>query len=834
MSSKLLQYTDNDLDFLLLNIIGHDPIHDFGDPTPLRWGGIVSTIREFDTAFDEPIYWIGGKKNSFNQKANISVNKFSKTVGGAETTFSSTMPSIPFYSTNILDTPQNINILKNRQKDFKRGINTDISRNIRQKEYINKRKTIRLDRFNKNRPIDDNEPEISIFGIHIDYKNNSYLNSLINDYIRSLSNHLVLYTFFDIYTHKMKFNYDMNTIDLFVLIRNSSNIYGRENIEYIKFFEYIAYLFLYFIFMDDSENRIKLSDDGNRSEPIEHPIDYISYFFKIYEDEINTLFYLFASTENIVQGKGGKTKKIKGGNIDFDKMNGLVQNLQTLINREDFVNILNKMEELSHNDFVSDDDKIKNLNQYNTLSENIRTNLIDIYSQYNSEHLYKKFFKIRELSIKPFSRKFSIKSAILTLIDESLKTPKKIIASVNAVKNKEVAIKIAEERAAASGTLSPTDKTIFIKGFVAMIATFALTLCGYDINSVPDTGSSILNHQINILKYQIGGKKLVSRDMTDSLDDELMDFYKKTPYYINNIVDQKTKCSFKNYLSNNAAAVGNMINKTLCNQAARIDGMPNYCARKSAIEYGTESGNVNFTLTNLNNSFGYNGILTSEIRDNSDFDFNINLEINISLPKGKIMGKKMNIPVNKPDTFVAVNALGNSVKTILFNVIPFLISIGVTNVNDIWRAIIQNMYSEIHDPLIDTSIDQNITLYNIILRELLFKGTGDFFQEINAVCKNGGYVNTPIYSNNVDNSIKYKGGDAVRYFAANDRPSAIRFMHMLINGSPQQINLKAFGGYVSKNDEIIVKRSENKAICNSGSLTGGKNKRTLKRKNTKL
>jgi hypothetical protein len=58
-------------------------------------------------------------------------------------------------------------------------------------------------------------------------------------------------------------------------------------------------------------------------------------------------------------------------------------------------------------------------------------------------------------------------------------------------------------------------------------------------------------------------------------------------------------------------------------------------------------------------------------------------------------------------------------------------------------------------------------------------------------------------------------------------------MHMLVNGSPQQINLKAFGGYLSQADEIIVKRPENTAICVPGSIVGGKNK-SKNRKTRKL
>jgi hypothetical protein len=808
MTTKLLQYTDNDLTFLLLNIIGHDPIHDFGDPTPLRWGGIVSTIREFDTVFNTQI---GGKK----------IKRTSK-VGGVENIIGSTltMPTMSFFSPRTLDTPENIKIAN---RPFKKGVNLYDSRIKRRIDLTQKNRSKRTNLMNENRGIV--EYETSIFSEPINTKNNNHLNSLINNFVRSLGYHSVLSTLLKCYQNRTQ---TINIWDLYVFIRDSYKSTGTENTEYIIFFKYISDLFLYFISSDNSEdigNRLKISDYGY-SEPIEHPIDLISYFFAIYEDEINTLFYLLASTGKF---KGSKSLKIKGGSTSFEQMDLLVQNLQGLIISEEFINLLNQLEQLSHNDFIGDDDKRNNLIQYNEISENIRKYLIGIYVENSCEHLYTKFFTIRELTFKPFNRKYSIKTAILQSIEESLKTPRKIIAAEKTAMRKIDEARAAEARAAESGTLSPTDKKIFVTGFVKMIASFALTLYGYDINYVPNTGLPILDHQINILKYQIGGRSLVPQNMTDDLDSQLLDFYTSTNYYLQNVVNQKTKCNFNNYLSNNAADVGSLLNKTLCNQASRIDGM-SQCSRNSAIDYGTESGVMNFTLTNPTNTYGYNGVLTPvENIGVTDIDFSINLEINIFLPRGKITGKKLNIPVNKPDTFKAVIALGNSVKTILLSVVPFLTTIDVGNVSAMWDAILQNMYSEIHDPLIDPSIDQNTTIYNLILRELLFKGTGDFFQEINAVCKNGGYVSNPIYSNNVDNTIKYYGGDAVRFFAANDRPSAVRFMHMLINGSTQQINMKAFGGYISQADEIVVKRIENTAICASGSISGGKNK-TRKRK----
>ena len=78
---------------------------------------------------------------------------------------------------------------------------------------------------------------------------------------------------------------------------------------------------------------------------------------------------------------------------------------------------------------------------------------------------------------------------------------------------------------------------------------------------------------------------------------------------------------------------------------------------------------------------------------------------------------------------------------------------------------------------------------------ILGKGAGDIFQEINAVCKNGGYtypsttINSgsssssssqtysPLFSDT--NIARWSNGNAKRCFAANDRPSATRFIFLV-------------------------------------------------------
>jgi hypothetical protein len=129
-----------------------------------------------------------------------------------------------------------------------------------------------------------------------------------------------------------------------------------------------------------------------------------------------------------------------------------------------------------------------------------------------------------------------------------------------------------------------------------------------------------------------------------------------------------------------------------------------------------------------------------------------------------------------------------------------------------------NLYRQFfNDPNFTTSMYQ-----------ILFKGSGDLFQEINAVCKNGGYVETPAYYDTSIAKFTDKNTDALRAFYANDRPSACRAFKFLRDGDPAEINQNAFGGYVGKDDESYLYLRKGNA-SQYKAINGGKANKTKKR-----
>ena len=107
--------------------------------------------------------------------------------------------------------------------------------------------------------------------------------------------------------------------------------------------------------------------------------------------------------------------------------------------------------------------------------------------------------------------------------------------------------------------------------------------------------------------------------------------------------------------------------------------------------------------------------------------------------------------------------------------------------------------------------------FQACMYRILFKNTGDLFQEINAVCRNGGYIN------NAANPIVYDDGtpanntiirwntagppadigNAKRLFLAQDQPSACRFIFLKKYGIPAETNSKAFGGFWGQEKKMI-------------------------------
>jgi hypothetical protein len=116
------------------------------------------------------------------------------------------------------------------------------------------------------------------------------------------------------------------------------------------------------------------------------------------------------------------------------------------------------------------------------------------------------------------------------------------------------------------------------------------------------------------------------------------------------------------------------------------------------------------------------------------------------------------------------------------------------------------------------SIPDEKVRFQRIMYTILFKGAGDLYQEINAVCKNGGYIGVISYNGDIirwDNATEH----AKRLFVAKDRPSGCRFIFFRKFGRPEEINQLAYGGYWDESEsgkKMIYYHGNNTAAYNGG------------------
>jgi hypothetical protein len=243
------------------------------------------------------------------------------------------------------------------------------------------------------------------------------------------------------------------------------------------------------------------------------------------------------------------------------------------------------------------------------------------------------------------------------------------------------------------------------------------------------------------------------------------------------------------------------------------------CSWNSA-QGNIEYGNMNFFITDDAENIYYNGKLDVDTTSSSgSYPKNIGLTLNLKVSQDLTLNGNKNTTINGVDLeahFVLKNTLVNIINYIL-------------STDDVTRTTIFTGGNIFGNLFTIFSSNNNLQLFNILYSEILFKGTGDLFQEINCVSKFGGYTMENYKTNEGILSYKTSNGNQLRLFAANDRPSGTRFIYMLLKGKPAEINIKAMGGYYSKENIFLVKRDDNVDSCKPEPVTkGGRKNNTRK------
>jgi len=315
---------------------------------------------------------------------------------------------------------------------------------------------------------------------------------------------------------------------------------------------------------------------------------------------------------------------------------------------------------------------------------------------------------------------------------------------------------------------------------------------------------------------------------------------------------QPTNTTNSKYIINNAAFLdGNGIkNRVFCSNSSILDGMPQ-CSPKTS-EDQLEIGNMDFTIINNSQNYFYRGIATmlgpnmQEVtkidQDAKNIRF-VKYNINIKTINGtQIIPENVYNELNMKNPFLEIDRRLSSSPLEAYHVLRITLLLFIKKIELLYTT----NRSE-YDEIIRTSVIlaneelnaskkqktssasslSNMQLKKInffenffnlqlnnhnndtnyffnILANIYYKGCGDLYQEINCVAKNGGYSDPKVYY--ADDTIKrwnFKN-DQLRMFLAKDQPSACRFAFLLMFGKDNTINNYAFGGYSGGGEKVLI------------------------------
>lgn len=350
-------------------------------------------------------------------------------------------------------------------------------------------------------------------------------------------------------------------------------------------------------------------------------------------------------------------------------------------------------------------------------------------------------------------------------------------------------------------------------------------------------------------------------------DNYLIEYIKNifAQYEYNNESNQRYECidENNNYVINNAANLSRFSKKYLnekvfCPYSSILDAMPQCKYNDSVKKHIIEYGDINFKLFNIDSNVYYNGMSQIVKQDDNIFSKTI-LEIKLPL---LTINSVIDVPVNYNGR--SELSAEDSLRSTLLDMINFINVQERPVLDKIFKEkqIFENLYdmatqealdfqtgaeiSKINfdypDFKMDPNVNANLNIFSVVFNKILIKGTGDLYQEINSVCKYGGYVGDNYYCDENILSYNTSSGNQTRFFAANDRPSASRFIFILCNGDENEINTKSLGGYISQADHFIVSKYTNPKYIHPNPCefepqimisSGGKSKRHKNKKNRK-
>lgn len=872
MISRKLSFDDNGFTFLMLNMIGHDPIHDFGQPGD-RWVAVQQQIEQI-----KPFLL-----SKLNETENNGISENGENDENGENRAKGLKRSNESDSLYVVD-----RISPKRR----RGGTTSIQYNNATEHLITK--SIGKDLKYAIKPVSISVPMVpnmNIYEVMSYAKDNEFDMSIISDYIQDVKcratmnifiNHL---NYKEIYDKRIVFESLYTTCyKVFINInkRDYTNLFITANLLH----DHILSSFLTYI--DENSKGSLVFDASMDFENIKIRYSFIDSNFKfgnlsntsILNDnptrevsmstwEIMESFFKMEAFVNLP-----KSKNVSGGAAAGDNdYNDDIKKVRLILDFQEAV----FSHESKNNDF---DDTVQNIrnsvHNYTEASKGISNepktgiSLIDIYSAHKrtriidideiqknrvSEIMKNQKARIIDLYLAMFGKlnldEITLKRipVVLDFISGKLLNTRSASPGLDILINtqltkllqKEILIrkkydekirkdKREEEKhllALSSGNLTPDNK-VTVNKFISFVAksTLYLTDCcdenGVIVNSKDKNNSTtraVRDFETECLRTIAGRDGIKNGNYwepgivrSQDIDERLFTYFKDpTNLYIddnNSVNENNLKLSTKyKYVVNNAANIGNSFRESyaFCPYTSILDGM-SQCSWGTSTERNIERGDMNFTICSTNDSKSfYNGSL-NVIDENR-----VSIKIDILFRKCRIVNLE-ELEMNSK-TLVAHVVLKKTLNSIIKymddsrnsssknrylyaekDIFEKLFKIGVEEVN-----VVTNMNNQI-------SSHPN-SIFTAIFKDLLFKGVGDIFQEINVIAKFGGYIGSNYFcGSEIDKYIFTSQGNVKRCFVAKDRVSVCRYLFIKKHGKNEEKNLMTNGGYIDgkNNDSNIM------------------------------
>lgn len=302
------------------------------------------------------------------------------------------------------------------------------------------------------------------------------------------------------------------------------------------------------------------------------------------------------------------------------------------------------------------------------------------------------------------------------------------------------------------------------------------------------TNKSLINFEIDRLGNISKEGKHIS-----SYDKDLFDTYEKNLPSNNdptiNIIKKPLTEDYKkrSVVINNGVQNLHKSMDVICPYSSMADAQE---AFGSCNNVDIEIGNINCIIQNEDGSSYYNAItkLNTKKRGNKEIKL-LEMVTQTIFTEGNVMESKSLVDVTSPHVV--------KLKT------SDMISNINKNKNDTVHTLsVKSSYLNIMKLLKEKFAEgnpwesfENINHYIDLIRVASRKGNGDIYQELNSVAENGGYVDTTIRD------------DKIRIGLSNDQPSGVRSGFLLLNAK-EGINKKALAGFYGKGKTLVVGKNK--------------------------